>query len=145
MKTVLLISVALALLSAPLPANALTVENVSISETGGMTVSSEAHAEGSSDADAEVRSVIRTEGSNTRVRVDIRSAEDGVVQATSTDTVLEGIRRLEVRVNTEETQSLSAIGTSEVSASSSPSRLTRAFEQIRASIGRIFDLLFFFW
>lgn len=146
MKNVLLISVLLAFILAVRGADAITVENVSVSETGGVKVSGEAHATGSSEADAEVRSFIRTEGSNTRVRVDIRTAEDGVVQVTSTDTVLEGVRRLEVRVDTEDTQSVdAAAGTSEVSTSSSPSRLTRAFDQMRASIARIFSFIFFFW
>ncbi|MBI2612879.1 hypothetical protein HYW59_03680 [Candidatus Kaiserbacteria bacterium] len=144
MKNILLISVLLAFVLTVRGADALTVENVSISETGGVTVSGEASASGTSSADADVRSFIRTEGSNTRVRVDVRTSEDGVVQATSTDTLLEGIRRLEVRVNTENTESLSAEGSAEVSASSSPSRLTRAFQQIRASLARIFSFVFFF-
>ncbi len=143
MKRILLISALLAFLSAPPPANAYTVENMVVSETGG--VSERAHAEGSLEASAEVRSMIRTEGSNTRVRIDTRITEDGIMRATSSGQLQRGDSRVELRISPDEDQALRASSTLEVSASTSPSRLLQVIGQFRVSLERIFRLVFFFW
>lgn len=70
MKNARLISVALALVLSPLSVNALMVENISVSDTGGISVSGEASASGSADASASIRNVLRAGGSgNTRIEI----------------------------------------------------------------------------
>src|SRR3989344_7522715 len=97
MKKILLISALLAFALAARSANALTVENISVSDTvGGVSVSGEASASGSSDANASVQSVIRSEGSNTNVRVDIQTSSDGEEHATTVERTLDGRERLDV-------------------------------------------------
>lgn len=146
MKKVLLISVALAFLSAPTPANAYTIGNVSVSETGGVSVSNEVEASGSSEADASVRSVIRTEGSNTRVRVDIQAHSDGVEYATSVSRTIRPGERMEVRASSSARVPLrvNASGVSGVSTTSAAALLPM-FERFSSFIARALDLVFFFW
>lgn len=147
MKKVLLISVVLAFLSAPTPANAYTIGNVSVSETGGVTVSNEVEASGSSEADASVRSVIRTEGSNTRVRVDIQAHSDGVEYATSVSRTIRPGERMEARVATSSARvplRVNASGVSGVS-TTSVAALLPIFERFSSFIARALDLVFFFW
>ncbi len=147
MKNVLLISVLLAFMLTIRGAAALTVENVSISETGGVTVSSGAHAEGSTEADAEMRSVIRTEGSNTRVRVDIQAHSDGVEYATSVSRTIRPEERVEVRVATSSARvglRVNASGVSGVS-TTSVAALLPIFDRFSSFIAHVLDLVFFFW
>lgn len=148
----LLISVALAFFASPLAANALTVENVSVSDTGGISVSAEAGASGSSEADASVSNSIRTEGSNTRVRVDVRTNTDGEERATSIIQTIPG-GRVKVRVATSSENSgagevsggVSArvSGDSEVFAA--PTLSPAAFDRFSSFFTRVFNFLFFFW
>lgn len=148
MKKVLLISVLLGFMVTVTGASALTVENVSLSETGGMVVSSDAQATGGTSADAEVRSTIRTEGSNTRVRVDIQTEVDGVVEATSSERTF-GTGRLEVRIpassQTAEPVTANADISAEATTTTSSSRFLSAWENVKATLSRFYKLLFFFW
>lgn len=143
-----MISIALALALPAATANALTVENVSVSETGGITVSGEATASGSSDASAEVRSVIQGTGADTRVRVDIRTSAGGEEHATSVMRVIPRADKVEMRIAT----SSEGAGFSVVeyddenddieAATTSPASI---FESILESLTRILERLFFFW
>ena len=122
-------------------ANALTVENVSVSDTGGVSVSAGAEASGSSGADAEVRSMIRTEGSDTRVNIEVRTAADGEEHATSVERVLRPQERLDAR---SDATSRAEVEASDDAAPSSVATPVRIFERITVAFARIFDFLFFF-
>src|SRR3989344_5067380 len=147
MKKVLLISALLAFALAARSANALTVENISVSDTGGgVSVSGEASASGSSDANASVQSVIRSEGSNTNVRVDIQTTADGQVHATSVERTLQGRERLDVstRASSEnvgaETESEATIGSEESAGAD-----LLLFDRLSVFLENIFNFVFFFW
>jgi hypothetical protein len=75
---------------------------VSITETGGIVVSGEASAGGSSDAEASVQSVITSSGSNTNVRVDIKTAADGQEHATSVVKTIQVEKNPEAQVRIDE-------------------------------------------
>lgn len=147
MKRLLLISVLLAFWGAPPSANALTVENIAVSATGGVVVSGGASASGSTSADTNVRSTIRTEGTNTHVRIDISTAEDGDVEATASERTLENVvgeGRFEVKVSG--MGSVDASVAAEVSASSTTTStpgFMRAWANVKASFIKIYRLLFF--
>ena len=148
MKNVLLISVLLTFMVTIRGAEALTVENVSISETGGLTVSSEAQATGTEGADAEVRSVIRTEGSNTRVRIDVKTTVDGEQNTTSVEKVLPTTGRLNVKAGTDlRTGEIAgeADGQAELDIEASATSSSLLFDRIANFLSRIFKFVFFFW
>src|SRR3989344_3436420 len=146
MKKVLLISALLAFALAARSANALTVENISVSDTGGgVSVSGEASASGSSDANASVQSVIRSEGSNTNVRVNIQTASDGQMYATSVERTLRGGERLDVSVGDSPRDGAEVELESEIPLEAeAPTDLSFLFAGFASFFERIASL-FFFW
>ena len=146
MKKVLLISALLAFALAARSANALTVENISVSDTGGgVSVSGEASASGSSDANASVQSIIRSEGSNTNVRVNIQTTSDGQTYATTVERTLEGRERLDVSVGDPPRGGAEVELESEVSLEAeAPAGLSFLFAGFASFFERIASL-FFFW
>ena len=150
MKKVLLISALLAFALAARSANALTVENISVSDTGGgVSVSGEASASGSSDANASVQSIIRSEGSNTNVRVDIQTASDGQMYATSVERVLPAGQRMEVRTtssdNIEVEDGVASGEPPALEASAGPLAPSAGFERFVDFFTGILRLVFFWW
>lgn len=152
MKNVFVVSVALALLFPVLRASAITVENVSVSDTGGVSVSSEANATGSADAEASAHSIITSEGSNTRVRVELRTNTNGVTEEVSVDETLAPGERMELRAGApaatdtdlvaQETEEASS--SSELSlGASAASGFSPLFERLSSFIGRLLDLIIF--
>ena len=123
------------------PAYAVTIENSVITETGGTVSADRVEAQGTSDASASVRSIIRTEGSNTNVRVDIRTEVDGTVYATSSERKGESGNRFEVRVAMPEK---TGSNSPSVALATSTPRLTSVFDRFRASFASFFNFLFFF-
>ena len=146
MKKVLLISALLAFAIAASKANALTAENISVSDTGGgVSVSGEASASGSSDANASVQSIIRSEGSNTNVRVNIQTTSDGQTYATTVERTLEGRERLDVSVGDPPRGGAEVELESEVSLEAeAPAGLSFLFAGFASFFERIASL-FFFW
>lgn len=158
MKRILLISVLLAFVAASRPANALTVENVVISDTGGgVSVSGAARASGGSEADADVQSVIRTEGGSTRVRIDVSAVADRDTKASTSEVLMTGLRnpssvdgtvgsgRFEVRIMPPSAE-IEAEVAAEVSASTtstSTPNFVRAWATFKASFVKFYRLLFF--
>ena len=74
--------------------------NIASSSSGGIVVSGGAATSGDSSASANVRSVIRSSGSGTQVRVDIRTNVDGTAYATSVARTIGPGERVEVRIAT---------------------------------------------
>lgn len=147
MKRLLLISVLLAFLGAPPAGNALTVENIAVSATGGIVVAGGASASGSTSADTGVKSIIRSEGTNTHVRIDISTSVDGDAEATTSERTLQNVvgeGRFEVRVPSDE--NAEAHVASDVSASStatSTPSFFQAWANFKTTFIKIYRLLFF--
>lgn len=128
-----------------LKANALTVENVSVSETGGVSVSGEASASGTDDASAEVWSIIQGTESNARVHVDVRTSTNGEEETTSVTKTLESPERVEVRIAPRaRDETRSETGDSDDSAPSLVSGFAFAPERLLSVFSRVFDFVFFF-
>lgn len=147
MKNVFVVSVILTLLSPALTAHAITIENVSVSSTGGIVTSDQVQVYGSEDASAEIKNSIRSDGTNANVRIDIRTNSDDVEHATSVSRVLESETRMEVRAESGDTArvSVESVGTSSGSAAEEePEASHPALERFTSFFANIFDL-FIFW
>lgn len=146
MKNVLVISVLLAFLLPAPKANAYTIGSVGVSETGGISVSNEVEAFGSSEADASVRSIIRSDSSNTRVRIDIQTRSDGVEHATSVSRTIQRGERVEVRIGTSSAGvEVQTEGSDGLETPVAPGLPFPVFERLSNLLERIFNILFFFW
>ena len=152
MKSVLLISSLLTIALATHPANALTSENISITETGGMTVSGDASASGSDDASAEVHSFIQSGGDNTRVRVEINTAADGQAYATSVERVIGEGTRMDVRagvpsknVDVEVEGEAKAEGEANMEVEAGEVSNFLLFDRLGSFLEKVFSFVFFFW
>jgi len=147
MKNVFVVSVILTLLAPALSAHAITVENVSVSGTGGMVTSDQVQVYGSEDASAEIKNVIRSNGENSNVRIDIRTNADGVEHATSVSRVLEAGTRMEVRAESGDTARVrvEAVGTTSESAAAQEPQVSRpALERFTSFFANILTF-FVFW
>ncbi len=123
------ISIVLALALPTIPANAYSVENVGVSETGGDSAfSGQITVTGSSDASAEIRNIIRSNGENTRVRVDVRTKTDEDLQTTIVEDVSLPSETVEVEV-----------------ATSLPWSSTGLFERFERIFSALFKHVFSFW
>jgi len=126
-----------------------------VSATGGIVVSGEASSSGTMSADAGVKSVIRTEGSNTRVHVEVSASSDGGTEAMSSELQMSGFvnrssegtlgaGRFEVVVprggaaeaKADEEVSISATSTS-------PTGFFSAWVSLKTSFTKLYSLLFF--
>lgn len=164
MKRLLLISVLLAFLSAAPAARALTAENVAVSVTGGSTllttggivVAGEASSSGSTSADSGVRSVVRTESTNTRVHVEVSASSDGGTEATSS-VQMSGLRnrssagtvgagRFEVvvpRDNADDAAEAHVAVEASLATSAPSSSFFNAWTSFKVAFTKLYSLLFF--
>ena len=154
MKNILLISIAFMLFVPPSSTNALTVENISVSDTGGISTHSEAHSSGTSDASAEVRSIIEGSGSNADVHINIKTSEDGQEYATTVEKTVQAGKPIDVHIATSsggvrvESDVSAHIPTLSYVAVSATSTATSTFssiiERFSAILAHIFNFVFFF-
>jgi len=143
----------LAFLSQPSSVGALTTNTIQISETGGIITSDQVQVTGDTDAAASVRNVIRSDGSNTHVDINVRTERDGIEYATSVSRIIEGSGRVEVVVpSAEASPRVTIFSRAEESGpdtaqatTTTPFSLETVFERFSSALARMVNLVFFFW